>query len=214
MVLLTHGDCSLLCVTYWGLATHTCVCEFSRLSVQQCRYQCRLIIILANGDKIVWNFVQHAMFFVMKLHLEHVVCKISAILFRPHFWCHGYCRNAELQYPTHMAKAVVMIFTHLPQCHIYASMNWASISLGNGLSPVRCQAITWTKAGLLSIGLLRTNFSQNSKPIFIISIPVNAKRVAILSKGRWVKWLVVTGHTFNNCKCGQYHESWNVGPTA
>ena len=31
---------------------------------------------------------------------------------------------------------------------------------GNGLSPVRCQAITWTNTDLLSIGPLGTNFSD------------------------------------------------------
>ena len=40
------------------------------------------------------------------------------------------------------------------------SVNWVSIGPGNGLSPVRCQAITWTNAGLLSIGPLGTNFSE------------------------------------------------------
>ena len=33
-------------------------------------------------------------------------------------------------------------------------------SLGNGLSPVRRQAITRTNAGLLSVGLLGTNLSE------------------------------------------------------
>ena len=28
--------------------------------------------------------------------------------------------------------------------HIYAPVNWVSIGSGNGLSPVRCQAIAWT----------------------------------------------------------------------
>ena len=31
----------------------------------------------------------------------------------------------------------------------------------NGLSPGRCQAIIWTNAGILLIGLLGTNFSEN-----------------------------------------------------
>ena len=31
---------------------------------------------------------------------------------------------------------------------------------GNGLLPVRCQAITWTNASLLSIGPFETNFSE------------------------------------------------------
>ena len=33
-------------------------------------------------------------------------------------------------------------------------MNWAIIGSGNGLLPIRYQAITWTNAGLLSIGFL------------------------------------------------------------
>ena len=40
-------------------------------------------------------------------------------------------------------------------------MKWHSIgSSNNALLPDRCRAITWTNAGLLSIGLLRTNFSE------------------------------------------------------
>ena len=40
-------------------------------------------------------------------------------------------------------------------------MYWVDIGSDNGLSPVRRQAITWTNAGLLSIGPLGTNFSEN-----------------------------------------------------
>ena len=41
--------------------------------------------------------------------------------------------------------------THLPLVlHIYASVNWVSVGSGNGLSPIRRQAITWTNTGLLS----------------------------------------------------------------
>ena len=43
---------------------------------------------------------------------------------------------------------------------MYASVNWMGIGPGNGLSPVRHQAITWTNADLLSFGPLRTNFSE------------------------------------------------------
>ena len=39
-------------------------------------------------------------------------------------------------------------------------MNWVSIGSGNGLLPIRCQAITWTSADLLSIEPLWTNFSE------------------------------------------------------
>ena len=39
-------------------------------------------------------------------------------------------------------------------------MNQVSIGSGNVLSPIQLQAITWTNAHLLSIGSLRTNFSE------------------------------------------------------
>ena len=44
--------------------------------------------------------------------------------------------------------------------NIYVSVNWVSIGSGNGLSPVRRQAITWTNGDLLSIGPLGINFSE------------------------------------------------------
>ena len=40
---------------------------------------------------------------------------------------------------------------------IYASLNWVIIGSDNGLSPVRCQAIIWTNAGILLIGPLGTS---------------------------------------------------------
>ena len=43
---------------------------------------------------------------------------------------------------------------------MYVSVNWVSIGSGNGLSPVWQEAITWTKAGLLSSEPLRINFSE------------------------------------------------------
>ena len=43
------------------------------------------------------------------------------------------------------------------------SVNLVSFASGNGLSPVRCQAITWTSADLLSIGpTLGNKFKWNS----------------------------------------------------
>ena len=59
------------------------------------------------------------------------------------------------------------------------------------MSPVRRQAITWTNAGFLSIGILETNYSE----IWIGILPFpskkihleksSAKMMAILSRGRW-----------------------------
>ena len=79
-----------------------------------------------------------------------------------------------------------------PWCCIYASVNWVSISSGNGLSPVRHQASTWTNAGLLSIILLGTNFSEILIRILFSFKKMHlklssAKMAAISSRGRWVK---------------------------
>ena len=51
---------------------------------------------------------------------------------------------------------------------LYVSVNWVRIGSGNGLSPVWHQAITWTNAGLLSIGRLGTNFSEIQIKIQIV----------------------------------------------
>ena len=76
-------------------------------------------------------------------------------------------------------------------------MNWAIIGSGNGLSPIRHQAITWTNDGLMPIGLLGTNVYEIWIGILNIFIQENAlnmssaKMAAILSKGegdelRWI----------------------------
>ena len=47
-----------------------------------------------------------------------------------------------------------------PKCRIYVSVNWIITGSGNGSSPDRHQTISWTNAGLLSIGLLGKKFSE------------------------------------------------------
>ena len=47
---------------------------------------------------------------------------------------------------------------------MYVSLNWVIIGSGNGLLPIRHQAITYTNAALLSIGLF---FSENWTKFFI-----------------------------------------------
>ena len=75
---------------------------------------------------------------------------------------------------------------------IYASVNWASIGLDNGLSPTRCQSIIKTNAGSLSIGLLQTSFSEIWIRIVSFSFKQmrlniwSAKVAAILPRQRWV----------------------------
>ena len=50
--------------------------------------------------------------------------------------------------------------THWGEWRICASLNWVIIGSDNGLSPVWHQAIISTKAGILLIGPLGTNFSE------------------------------------------------------
>ena len=58
-------------------------------------------------------------------------------------------------------------------------MNWVSIGLGKALARNRRQAITWTSAGSLPIGLVGTNFSE----IRIISIQENAYEIVVCQSG-------------------------------
>ena len=51
-------------------------------------------------------------------------------------------------------------FNSSPPSAAYMRHYWVSIGSSNGLLSVQRQAITWTNAGLLSIGHLGTNFSE------------------------------------------------------
>ena len=59
-------------------------------------------------------------------------------------------------------------------------MNWAIIGSGNGLSSVRRQTITWTNAGLLSLGPLGTRFSESE------FYPLHSRKC--IWKSRLPKW--------------------------
>ena len=62
--------------------------------------------------------------------------------------------------PMHVKPKFTYLLTISPECFIYALVNLICIGSGNGLTPVRRQAITWTNAGLLSIEPLETNVSE------------------------------------------------------
>ena len=80
-------------------------------------------------------------------------------------------------------------------------MNWVIIGPGNGLSPIRRQAITWRNACLLSTGLLGIYFSEIWIGILSFSFTKiqlkmsSVKMAAILSRGRWVEPSVGRGTT-------------------
>ena len=73
-------------------------------------------------------------------------------------------------------------------------MKWVNIGSGNGLSPFRRQAITWTKVRLIVNWTFRNklqwNSNQNTK-LFIhenVFENVVCEMASISSVGRWVKW--------------------------
>ena len=75
-----------------------------------------------------------------------------------------------------------MILTHSGQVTHKCIGNVTIIGSDNGLSPVQCQAIIWTNAGILLIGPSGTNFSE-------ILIKINTfsfKKMRL--KGSSVKW--------------------------
>ena len=53
-------------------------------------------------------------------------------------------------------------FTHWGQVTLICLSNLTIIGSGNGLSPGRCHAITWTHAGILLTDKLQWNFNQIS----------------------------------------------------
>ena len=70
-------------------------------------------------------------------------------------------------------------FISSPPSAAYASVNRVGIGSDNGLSPVRRQEITWTNAGVLSIGLIGTNVYGIS--IAILSFSFKKKHLKMLS---------------------------------
>ena len=60
----------------------------------------------------------------------------------------------------HFNCSAVSIYFIEAEWRIYALVNLAIIGSDNGLSPGRCQAITWTNDGILLIGPLGTNFNE------------------------------------------------------
>ena len=83
----------------------------------------------------------------------------------------GYCqailtamRNHWMEESIYLLPTSTVSAAHVvpisSSCSIYGSLNWVSIGLDNGLSPVWRQAITWTNVHLLSIGPLGTNCSE------------------------------------------------------
>ena len=77
-----------------------------------------------------------------------------------------------------------ILFFNSPLYTIYASLSWKGFGSDNGLSPVRCQAITWNHTDLLSTG----------PKIFILENAfeyVVCEMVATLSWHQFMKWVLL-----------------------
>ena len=101
------------------------------------------------------------------------------------------CRN-KLQWNLHINTKLFLqenVLNSSPLVSHISSVNWIIIGSSNGWLPVRCQAITWTNAGFLSIGLLGRNFGEIWIRILSFLFKkihlkmLSAKMAAILSKG-------------------------------
>ena len=78
---------------------------------------------------------------------------------------------------------MIYVLTHLLLVpHMY-TVNRHSIGSDNGLSHLRCQAITWTNTGLLSIGLLGIHFNENGIGILSFSFKKNAFEIVVCKNG-------------------------------
>ena len=77
---------------------------------------------------------------------------------------------------------IIEILTHWGWVTHICVSNLTTIGSVNGLSPGRCQAITWTNAGILLIGPLGTNSSEILKKIHTFSF--NKMRLKV-SSAKW-----------------------------
>ena len=135
----------------------------------------------------LWVYILLFLLFVVSVVLiQYGIILYCVVLWREErWWIHAYILFA---FHPHC-----LILTHWGQVtHIYVSRLTITGSV-NGLSPGRRQAIIWTNAGILLIGPLGTNFSDNSIKILAFSFTKNAiERVvceirAILFRPLYVK---------------------------
>ena len=94
-----------------------------------------------------------------------------------------------------MPKSNINYLTHWGRVTDICVGDLIIISSDNGLSPSRRQSLIWTKAGILSIGILGTHFSEILIGIYIQE---NAFQivvwgvVAILSRSQCINEVVIT----------------------
>ena len=94
--------------------------------------------------------------------------------------------------------------------HICVSKQTIIVS-DNGLSPGRCQAIIWTNAGILLIGLLGINSSE-----ILIEIYTFSKMHLKMSYGKWLPFclglnvLINNAYSFRAWRCCMGQGTWSL----
>ena len=97
------------------------------------------------------------------------------LTWRPCNWNFGSATLKIAKVKPSMWHHSVGIKAHLPLVPLICVSKLGHHCSDNGLSPVRRQAITWTNAGLLSIGLLGTSFSE----IWIGNLSLSCKKMYV-----------------------------------
>ena len=87
--------------------------------------------------------------------------------------------QATLENPCQLKR----LLTHWGRVTHICVSKLTTIGSDNGLSPDRRQAIIWTNAGILLIGPIGTNFSENL--IEILTFSFNKMRLKVSSAKRW-----------------------------
>ena len=94
----------------------------------------------------------------------------------------------KLSRPMYHNQSYLYIFTHWSWVAGICVGNLTIIGSDNGLSPGRRQAIIWNNAGILSIGLLGTNFSE----ILIEILTFSLKKMHLkVSSAKWQPFCLV-----------------------
>ena len=130
------------------------------------------------NDASQWQCILSCMFIyrILSVHfpLSCVVCMIS-FNFTPFSSCVVACIYVDWYEMFHIWISVwlkldfSLVLTHWGLMTHVCISKLTNIGSDNGLSPGWCQAIIWTNAGILFIGILGTNFSEILSEIHVFS---------------------------------------------
>ena len=137
-----------------------------------CKTQMRLKCRLQNTGHFVQDLICHLRTSVLYWELAYST-----------FITDGYAvKFSSCQFPHWYSTPTSLSLTHWGRVTHICVGKQTIIGSDNGLSPGRRQAIIWTNAGILLIGVSETNFSEISIKILIFSF---AKMRLKVSSAKW-----------------------------